>query len=540
MKPFNNQNHSKPGMMDSLQSKKQAIIQDQADEEFFIRAKLNSDVLQSFSERMEKEGYPGFDKVQQDAFAALYKHNPRLEKEEMMDPKYLLNHNVIQSAMQTNGYQQLRAVTIGDEIATMVAVEEFCKTLEEIYKKKKDEFDKQQKQVNKAQDALDKALKQKQQQGKGGNKKVPGKGKGKQPGSFMGKGKPGKKGDADPDKLSVKKAMEEAKKARANYKNYVKKKSQHQVSSSFKKSIERTREYSKLIDQWGLNTDSFHMKTSYEDKMELIKKIKNSHKLKKLSKIMGRLKPIALAMNREKTKKMRLNYQGIKLGHELDKAIPAELALLGERGLKMLIYKKVMERNLRQLEYGGKRTLGKGPIVLMCDESGSMSGDPELFAKAVGLALLEICYKQKRDFAYIHFDAAHKDDLRVDLFRKGQEGLDPFKMIELAEYFAGGGTNFENPLTRGQEIINDHKEFSKADMLFITDGQCGIGEDFIRDFNKWKKEKNVSMMSVMIDAYSYSDSILHKVSNSVTEFTDLSTDAGMAAGATTIFDNLIT
>lgn len=536
MKQFTQPGRQGPkSLEDQVQDKEQSIIQDKADEEFFSRAQMNSQVLQDYAKRLEQEGYDGFDKVQQDAFAALYKFNPRLEQPERMKSKYLVNHAVITAAMQTTGYKQLRSLTQGDEIATIIGVEEFCKTLEKLFKKHKEELDKLNQQQQSAQDALAQLQKAKQGQGnKSGNQAS-------KKGQKQGKGgkKPGQT-QQTPQKISLKQAQELAKKAREKYKNYVKKKLQPPISSSFKRSIKQSREYSELIDQWGLNTETFHQKTTYKDKLALVDKIRNSQQLRKLSKIMGRIKPIALQMNREKTRKTRLNYQGITLGSELDKAIPAELASLGHPRLRMLVYKRYLERRIRQLDYGGKQTLGKGPIIIMCDESGSMSGDPELFAKAVGLTLLEVCQRNNRDLAYGHFSSEHKDEIKVDHFLKTDKALDPFALIELAEYFSGGGTNFENPLTRSREIIDDHKSFSKADILFITDGQCGVGDDFIKEFNEWKKEKKVSVMSVLVDAYSHSDSVLNLFSDKVVEFSNIADDNNKTKYATEIFNNLIT
>ena len=72
------------------------------------------------------------------------------------------------------------------------------------------------------------------------------------------------------------------------------------------------------------------------------------------------------------------------------------------------------------------------------DESYSMDGQPEIWAKAVAMGLLEIAIAQKRDFAAIHFSGdSNPNNLHVDYFYKEQ----PYnieKILAFCEYFDGG------------------------------------------------------------------------------------------------------
>jgi uncharacterized protein with von Willebrand factor type A (vWA) domain len=51
-------------------------------------------------------------------------------------------------------------------------------------------------------------------------------------------------------------------------------------------------------------------------------------------------------------------------------------------------------------------------------------------------------------------------------------------IIELAEYFPGG-TDF-NSLDKASELLNLSK-FKRGDVVFITDGECDVGEDWLKD-----------------------------------------------------------
>ena len=98
---------------------------------------------------------------------------------------------------------------------------------------------------------------------------------------------------------------------------------------------------------------------------------------------------------------------------------------------------------------------------------------------------------QKRNYFAIHFESEHdKTLLHTNEFLK----TDPYninEVLDLAEYFCGGGTLFHPALELAQDKINMEKEFSKADIIFITDGESTVSDEFAEQFRAWKKQKNV-------------------------------------------------
>ena len=46
-------------------------------------------------------------------------------------------------------------------------------------------------------------------------------------------------------------------------------------------------------------------------------------------------------------------------------------------------------------------------------------------------------------------------------------------VMDLAEYFPGGGTDFQRPLDAALECLQ-HARFKKGDVIFITDGECQV------------------------------------------------------------------
>ena len=155
----------------------------------------------------------------------------------------------------------------------------------------------------------------------------------------------------------------------------------------------------------------------------------------------------------------------------------------------------------------------KGPIVCCLDSSGSMYGPKEIWGKAVALGLLEIARYQKRSFFVVHFSSSWSEEvLHVNNFSK-RNPYSILEVIDLAEYFEGGGTNFETPLNAARDKISKSPDFKKADIVFITDGESVVRDDWLKDFLIWKKSSEAKVYSVLVD-------LGHNYRSTLEEFSD--------------------
>ena len=112
-------------------------------------------------------------------------------------------------------------------------------------------------------------------------------------------------------------------------------------------------------------------------------------------------------------------------------------------------------------------------------------------SKGFALALMSIAKKQKRDFALITFSASAE----VKVFQKGKSTTDD--LIQLAGNFLGGGTNFYDPLKQSLSLIKESR-FKQADIVFVTDGQANLPNEFIEEFSRTKDKKKFECLSVLI------------------------------------------
>lgn len=179
---------------------------------------------------------------------------------------------------------------------------------------------------------------------------------------------------------------------------------------------------------------------------------------------------------------------GVEQGADLARVLPSSLALLGHPLLKVLVYKGIAERSLPQYRLEGKTPQGKGPIVVLVDESYSMRGQGEQWAHAAVLACLQLGAKENREVAVVMFnhgissawfcppsgvvetlstispfaEAAKPWGKRVDL------------ALELCTRCSDGGTDFAAPLNWGIDFV---EKKAMADLIFITDGQASANPE---------------------------------------------------------------
>lgn len=116
----------------------------------------------------------------------------------------------------------------------------------------------------------------------------------------------------------------------------------------------------------------------------------------------------------------------------------------------------------------------------------------DTISKGFALALMSIARKQRRDFAWIPFSTQAKEPT---IYERGKSSVQD--MIRLATVFLSGGTSFTAPLTKSAEVIKQSR-FQQADIIFVTDGEAHVNDEYIRYWNQLKKEKGFSVLSLLL------------------------------------------
>jgi uncharacterized protein with von Willebrand factor type A (vWA) domain len=206
----------------------------------------------------------------------------------------------------------------------------------------------------------------------------------------------------------------------------------------------------------------------------LRKQLLDNPKLRRVAALAGRMKTAAVHKQRTKARIGHEEVCDVTAGNDINRMLPTELVMLADENTEALLYRRLMDRSVLQYDLRGKKKQSEGPIILAVDESGSMSGAPDEWAKAVMFGLLEIAARQNRPAYLIHFDSRVT---RTDEFLDARK-LDLKTIAEAVSYFTGGGTCIGNALAKAADVmLSSEGPWKRADVILITDGQSGDTEE---------------------------------------------------------------
>jgi len=243
-------------------------------------------------------------------------------------------------------------------------------------------------------------------------------------------------------------------------------------------------------------------KMDRERMSKMFKRVRHSPRLANIAKLAGRFRRLAQSKQRQKVTHGADETVGITVGDEIGKMVPAELSKLMDPTLALDTFRRLSERQVLVRETRASEPVGKGPIVVVVDESGSMSGTPIETAKALALALAWIARKQKRWCVLVSFSDGNAIGPGAECI------LPPNKPNEAAlldwlEHFYGGGTDpwvpcQTVPRKRWAEYVKQGMARGKTDMVVITDGALGMPEDLKADYLKFKAEEKCKLTTISI------------------------------------------
>jgi len=288
------------------------------------------------------------------------------------------------------------------------------------------------------------------------------------------------------------------------------------------KVAQRLEDAAEEAEHWGVTLGSGH-RSPPGQKLELGRRLAGNEKLKKLAKMVGRMKFHALALRKKIFERSSEEILQVERGDFLDRLLPHELLTLHHPVLRKDFQRRFLDQELLQYSLRGIEEKGKGPMVVCLDGSSSMAGEKEIWSKAVTLTLLEIARRQRRLFRSICFSSADAPLQVLDMNTKGRYEVEMEKVLDLAEYFPGGGTDFEKPLNAALDCLKKSR-YKKGDIVFITDGECQVTSDWGEKFREEKEKLGFSLFSILIDMGSSSLGTLKEFSDKITTIKQLTGD----------------
>ncbi len=195
---------------------------------------------------------------------------------------------------------------------------------------------------------------------------------------------------------------------------------------------------------------------------------------------------------------------GLTWGGDLERVVPEEAAKLHDADLEDLFREAYEHRRMWQERYEGHRPRDAGPIACCMDVSRSMNAPAALgrqrflWAKGVGLALLEVARRGNRAFMGLCF--AGEQDLAAFEIPPGT--YRPELGLEMARCDFDGGTHFQAPLRQALAFLERQRRGAeRGHLVFITDGDAPLPASFVMEFRAAKAAAGVQMISVFIDGF---------------------------------------
>ena len=229
---------------------------------------------------------------------------------------------------------------------------------------------------------------------------------------------------------------------------------------------------------------------------ELFKRVRGDSTLRRICELAGRFRRVAQSKQRQKAAHGLDDVVGVEPGGDVGRLLPAELARLTVPDLELDAVRRIAEREALCREYHAVEPVGKGPVVVCLDESGSMSGEKIHTAKALALALAWVARRQRRWAALV----AYSGDSGERLLPLPPGRWDEARLADWLAAFIGRGSEIDVPVRELPRMFGDLKAPpGVTDVVFVTDARCRLPADVRDAFLAWKRLSRARLVTLVID-----------------------------------------
>lgn len=206
--------------------------------------------------------------------------------------------------------------------------------------------------------------------------------------------------------------------------------------------------------------------------------------------------------------------RGVKRSGQIARMLASEAALVRHPLLKRLWRARFAEQQLLTYEDEAVLTqwrlqpdlrrvsasalhplpLGRGPMLVCLDTSGSMRGAPENVAKACVLQALRSAHAARRACRLLAFGGAG-ELLEQDLALT-TDGLGP--LLDLMGQGFDGGTDVQTPLERAVALADTDPAYAQADILVVSDGEFGVTPATLELLRDCKARRGLRVHGILI------------------------------------------
>jgi uncharacterized protein with von Willebrand factor type A (vWA) domain len=230
---------------------------------------------------------------------------------------------------------------------------------------------------------------------------------------------------------------------------------------------------------------------------EIYKRVRHNPALRRISELAGRFRRVAQSKQRMKVSHGLDDVVGVEPGGDIGRLLPSELAKLAVPELELDTLRRIVERHAMCREHHAVEPVGKGPILIVCDESGSMDGAKAHTAKALALALAWVARRQRRWAGLIAYSGKSGERLLALPPSRWDESA----LCDWLSAFIGGGSDLDVPI---EELPRMYREIGAppgvTDVVMVTDARVRIPTGLRERFGAWKKAARARVVSLVLDS----------------------------------------
>lgn len=456
-----------------------------------------------------KKKLKSFESLIEDVFQSIYGLKPRyVDEQEMSAISKEFNKSILSDLMADDNYSAVKSVCEGKELPAIGATEEFTKSLLENLGSLMNKATGGKGQVN----GLDIMEKDKESLMQALSELI----------DELKNALPEQKEAIEQKAVRTANKIADKEEQIQNFSEIVRKglkqngtKIKEVVASAVYSASQRAEEIKGTVMAWGNGGSNMQKNPA---NTEILKRTAASSRLKYIAQFLGRYKEM---LNSKRlagyTYGLGEKYD-VEYGNNINRALTSELSMLAAPELIPLFLKKYQNKKLKQYRKREPVFKGKGDIIVCLDESQSTFGENSAYGMAIAMVLYEICRINHTNFALVHFAC----DIKVDCFPK-DEPFDPQKMLDCAETFLSGGTDFEAPL---KEVFSlyANQQLEKPDIVFITDGECDVSDEFLEIFKEFKADTGAKLTGILLDKGSNFSFSLEKLADCMYRTSELLND----------------
>ncbi len=233
---------------------------------------------------------------------------------------------------------------------------------------------------------------------------------------------------------------------------------------------------------------------------EVFNKVRNNTQLRRICELAGRYRRVAQGKQKAKAHHGYGDVVGIKLDDVVENLLEEETALLLVPGLKLDTLRRLAEKETLALDRRDEERLGKGPICVIVDESGSMGGEPLCQAKAFALAMAWIARHQKRWCMLVGFSGGTTGTTCFLPPTRWDEN----DLLDWLAHDFGGGTSHhvlceDLPNSYWQQAKTKGMPMGTTDIIVISDAEIRIPPETEQSFKKWKSDNKCKSIGVLLN-----------------------------------------